>query len=102
LEYRFIHETTMVRLAQVETVAPLRYKLVVKQREERSRKRPPVDFPQTPTEFNAIQDKEQQQRLARFLTSDPIDQDEMCKEYRWTYLEVTRLKEEYRKNVSPI
>jgi hypothetical protein len=92
----------MVRLAHVETVTPLRYKLVIKQREEESRKRREVHFPQTATEFNAIQDKELQERIARFLTSDAIVQDKMLNEYHWRWRQVMGLKEEYMKDVSPI
>jgi hypothetical protein len=92
----------MVRLAHVETVAPLRYKLVVKQREEEKRKRREEPFPQTPTEFNAIQDKELQQHIARFLTSDAIVQYDMCKEHGWVGRSVIALKEGYMKDVSPI
>ncbi|KAN0121067.1 hypothetical protein V8E52_003655 [Russula decolorans] len=98
LETRFNHETTMVRLAHVETVAPLRYKLVIKQREEESRKRREVHFPQNATEFNTIQDKELQQRIARFLTSDAIVQDKMLNEYHWGWRQVMGLKEEYTKD----
>lgn len=92
----------MVRLAHVETVAPLVYKLVVKQREEESRKRREVHFPQTSTEFNTIQDKELQHRIARFLTSDAIIQDKMLNEHHWGWRQVTGLKDEYMKDVSPI
>jgi hypothetical protein len=102
LEDRFNHETTLVRLAHVETIAPLRYKLALKQREEDSRKRREVHFPQNATEFNTIQDKELQQRIARFLTSDAIVQDKMLTEYHWGWRQVMGLKEEYVKDVSPI
>jgi hypothetical protein len=102
LEAGFDRETTLVRLAHTETVAPLRYKLVVKQREEESRKRREVLFPQSATEFNTIQDKELQHRIARFLTSDAIVQDKMLNEYHWGWRQVTGLKEDYVKDVSPI
>jgi hypothetical protein len=102
LEDRFDRETTLVRLAHVETVAPLRYKLAVKQREEESRKRRDVHFPQSAIEFNAIQDKELQHRIARFLTSNAIDQDRMLNEYHWGWTQVTALKEEYLRDVSSI
>ena len=102
LEARFDREKTSVRLAHVETIAPLRYKLVVKQREEESRKRREVHFPQSATEFNAIQDKELQHRIARFLTSDAIVQDTMLSEHHWGWRQVMGLKEEYLKDVSPI
>jgi len=92
----------MVRLAHVDTAAPLRYKLVVKQREEQSRKRREEPFPQTPAEFNAIQDKELQQRIARFLTSDDSVQDKMYNEYRWGWRQVRAIRETYMKDVSPI
>jgi hypothetical protein len=92
----------MVRLAHVETVAPLLCKLSVKQREEGSRKRREVHFPQNATEFNTIQDKELQQCIARFLTSDAIVQDKMLNEYHWGWSQVTGLKEGYMKDVSPI
>jgi len=92
----------LVRLAHLDTIAPLRYKLVVKQREEESRKRREVHFPQTATEFNTIQDKELQQRISRFLTSDAIVQDKMINEYHWAWRQVMGLKEEYMKDVSPI
>jgi hypothetical protein len=102
LEARFDREATSVRLAHVETVAKLRYKLEVKRREEESRKRREVHFPQSATEFNTIQDKELQHRIARFLTSDAIVQDKMLNEYHWGWRQVTGLKDEYLKDVSPI
>jgi hypothetical protein len=102
LEARFDRETTSVRLGHVETVAPLRYKFVLKQREEESRRRREVHFPQTAMEFNTIQDKELQHRIARFLTSDAIVQDKMLNEYHWGWRQVMALKEEYAKDVSPI
>ncbi|KAI9464819.1 hypothetical protein F5148DRAFT_1209357 [Russula earlei] len=98
LEARFDRETTLVRLAHTETVAPLLYKLAYKQREEESRKRREIQFPQTAAEFNFIQDKELQQRIARFLASDAIVQDKMLNEYGWAWRQVQGLKEEYLKD----
>lgn len=91
-----------MRLAHVETVAPLLSKVANKQREEESRKRREVQFPQSAAEFNIIQDKELQRRIACFLTSDAIVQDKMLNEYSWGWRQVQRLKEEYLKDVSPI
>jgi hypothetical protein len=92
----------MVRLAYLDTVAPLRNRLAMKQREEELRKRREVHFPQNPTEFNTIRDKDLQQRIARFLTSDVVIQDKMLNENHWEWHQVTGLKEEYMKDVSPI
>jgi hypothetical protein len=92
----------LVRLAHVETVAPLLSKVANKQREEESRKRREMQFPQSAAEFNFIQDKELQQRIARFLTSGANVQDKMLNEYGWGWRQVERLKEEYMKDVSPI
>jgi ribosomal protein S24E len=89
-------------MAHVETVAPLLSKVATKQREEESRKRREVQFPLSAAEFNTIQDKELQQRIARFLTSDAIVQDKMLNEYGWRSRQVRALKEEYMKDVSPI
>lgn len=100
MEARFDREKTLVRLGHVETVAPLRYKLGIKQREEESRKRREVLFPQSAAEFNTVQDKELQHRIARFLTSDAIVQDKMINHWGWRH--VVGLKEEYAKDVSPI
>ena len=91
-----------MRLAHVETIAQWRYKLDVKLKEEELRKRRDVHFPQSATEFNAIQDKELQHRIARFLTSDAIVQDKMLTEYHWGWRQVMGLKEDYLKDVSPI
>ena len=91
-----------MRLAHVETVAPLLSKVANKQREEESRKRREVQFPQSAAEFNIIQDKELQQRIARFLTSDAIVQDKMLNEYGWGWRQVQGLKEELTNDVSPI
>ena len=91
-----------MRLAHVETVAPLLYKVATKQREEASRKRREVQFPQSAAEYNTIHDKELQQRIARFLTSDAIVQDAMLNEYGWEWKQVQGLKEIYLKDVSPI
>lgn len=102
MEARFDRETTLVRLAHVETLAPLYNKLAMKQKEEESRKRREVQFPQSAADFNTIQDKELQQRIARFLTSDAIVQDRMLNEYGWAWRQVQGLKEEYWKDVSPI
>jgi hypothetical protein len=101
LEASFDRETTLVRLAHVETVRPLLYKLATKQNAE-SRKRREVAFPQSAAEFNAIQDKELQQRIARFLTSDAIVQDKMRNDYGWVSRNVQGLKEVFWKDVSPI
>lgn len=90
-----------MRLAHVETVAPLLYRVATKQREEESRRRRDVQFPQSAAEFNIIHDKELQQRIARFLTSDAIIQDKMLNEYGWKWGQVQGLKEEYLKDVSP-
>lgn len=94
----------MVRLAHAETIAQLQYKVAAKQREEESRdlKRREVQFPQTAAEFNTIHDKELQQRIARFLTSDAIVQDKMLNEYGWKWRQVQGLKEDYMKDVSSI
>jgi len=86
----------------MDTVGPLLYKLTTKQREEESRKRREVQFPQSAVEFNTIQDKELQQRIARFLTSDAIVQDKMLIEYSWGWRQAQGLKAEYSKDVSPI
>ncbi|KAI0299279.1 hypothetical protein BC826DRAFT_66381 [Russula brevipes] len=98
LEASFDRETTLVRLAHVETVLPLLYKLASKQRDEESRKRREVAFPQSAAEFNAIQDKELQQRIARFLTSDAIVQDKMLSDYGWEWRNVQGLKEVFWKD----
>jgi hypothetical protein len=94
----------LVRLAHVETVAPLQYKVATKQRDEESRnlKRREVQFPQSAAEFNTIHDKELQQRIARFLTSDAIVQDKMLNEYGWNWRQVQGLKECHMNDVSPI
>jgi hypothetical protein len=86
----------------VETVRPLLYKLATRQWDEESRKRREVAFPQSAAEFNAIQDKELQQRIARFLTSDAIVQDKMLNDYGWVWRNVQGLKEVFWKDVSPI
>lgn len=103
LEARFDRETTLVRLAHMETVAPLLYKLAKKQREEEeTRKRREAQFPPSAAEFYMIQDKELQQRIARFLTSDAIIQDKMLGEYGWEWRQVRGLREAYSKDVSSI
>lgn len=89
-------------MAHVETVAPLLCKVATKQRDEESRKRREVQFPQSAAEFNAIQDKELHQRIVRFLTSDAIVQDKMLNEYGWGWRQVQGLKEEFMNHVSPI
>ena len=91
-----------MRVAHVETVAPLLRKVATKQRNEESRKRREVQFPQSAAEFNTIQDKELQQRIARFLTSDAAVQVKMLSEYGWGSRQVQRLKEESMNDVSPI
>jgi hypothetical protein len=102
LEARFDRETTLVRLAHVGTIAPLLSKLAKKQEEEDTRKRRQVQFPQSAGEFYMIQDKELQQRILRFLTSDAIVQDKMLGEYGWEHQRghVQELKEAYARDVS--
>lgn len=102
IESRFDRETTLVRVAHVETVAPLFRKVATKQRDEESRKRREVQFPQSAAEFNTIPDKDLQQRITRFLTSDAIVQDKMLDEYGWGCRQVQGLKEVYMNDVSPI
>jgi hypothetical protein len=91
-----------VRLAHVETVAPLLSKLARKQEEEDTRKRRQIQFPSSAAEFYTIQDKELQQRISRFLTSDSTTQDKMLGEYGWEYQprHVQELKEAYARDVS--
>ena len=101
MEARFDRETTLVRLAHVKTVAPLQYALSRKQWEEETKKRRDVQFPQSAAEF-MIQDKELQQRIVRFLTSDAIIQDKMLGEYGWEWRQVQGLKEAYSRDVSSI
>jgi len=91
-----------VRVAHVETVAPLLRKVAAKQRDEESRKRREAQFPQSAAEFSTIQDKDLQQRITRFLTSDAIVQDKMLKEYGWGSRQVQGLKEVYMNDVSSI
>jgi hypothetical protein len=103
LEARFDRETTLMRLAHVKTVAPLLSKLAKKKEEEEdTRKRRQVQFPPSAAEFYMIQDKELQQRISRFLTSDAIVQDKMLGEHGWEYQprHVQELKEAYARDVS--
>ena len=84
----------------METVAPLLLRTATKQKEEEElRKRREVQFPQSAAEYHTNQDKELQQRLARFLTSDAIIQEKMLTEYGWTLRQVQGLKEVYSKEV---
>jgi hypothetical protein len=100
LEATFDRETTLVRLAHTETVAPLLLKTATKEKEgEEFRKRREAQFPQSAAEYHMNQDKELQQRLARFLTSDAIIQEKMLTEYGWTWRQVQGLKEVYTKEV---
>ncbi|KAI9464483.1 hypothetical protein BJY52DRAFT_1249381 [Lactarius psammicola] len=96
LETTFDRETTLVRLAHMETVAPLQLKTATKQKEEEElRRRREAQFPQSAVEYYTHQDKELQQRLARFLTSDAIIQEKMLNEYGWTWRQVQGLREVY-------
>lgn len=100
MEATFDRETTLVRLAHMETVAPLLLKTATKQKEEEElRRRRDAQFPQSAVEYHTHQDKELQQRLARFLTSDPIIQEKMLTEYSWTRRQVQGLKEVFSKEV---
>ncbi|KAH9004556.1 hypothetical protein EDB86DRAFT_2883999 [Lactarius hatsudake] len=101
LEATFDHETTLVRLAHMETVAPLLLKTVTKQKEEEElRRRREAQFPQSAVEYYSHHDKELQQRLARFLTSDATIQEKMLNEYGWTWRQVQGLKEVYSNDSS--
>ncbi|KAF8269686.1 hypothetical protein EI94DRAFT_1785240 [Lactarius quietus] len=98
LEATFDRETTLVRLAHTETVAPLLLKTATKEKEgEEFRKRREAQFPQSAAEYHMNHDKELQQRLARFLTSDAIIQEKMLTEYGWTWRQLQGLKEVYAK-----
>ncbi|KAN0137039.1 hypothetical protein V8E53_005036 [Lactarius tabidus] len=98
LEATFDRETTLVRLAHMETMAPLLLKTATKQKEEEDmRRRREAQFPQSAVEYHTHQDKELQQRLARFLTADAIIQEKMLTEYGWTWRQVQGLKEVYSK-----
>lgn len=84
----------------METVAPLLLKTATKQKdEEEFRRRREAQFPQSAAEYHTNQDKELQQRLARFLTSDVIIQEKMLNEYSWTWRQVQGLKEVYSTDV---
>jgi hypothetical protein len=67
--------------------------------EEELRRRRESQFPQSAAEYHTNQDKELQQRLARFLTSDAIIQEKMLTEYGWTWRQVQGLKEVYLMDV---
>jgi hypothetical protein len=84
----------------MNTVAPLLLMAATKQKGgEEMRKRREVHFPQSAAEYYTIEDKDLQQRLARFLTSDAIVQEQMLTEYGWTSRQVQGLKEVYSKEV---
>jgi hypothetical protein len=84
----------------METMAPLLLKTATKQKEEEDmRRRREAQFPQSAVEYHTHQDKELQQRLARFLTADAIIQEKMLTEYGWTWRQVQGLKEVYSKEV---
>ncbi|KAH9026385.1 hypothetical protein EDB85DRAFT_175070 [Lactarius pseudohatsudake] len=101
LEATFDRETTLARLAHMETVAPLLLKTTTKQKEEEElRRRREAQFPQSAVEYYSHHDKELQQRLARFLTSDAIIQEKMLNEYGWTWRQVQGLKEVYSNDSS--
>jgi len=101
LEATFDRETTLVRLAHIETVAPLLLKTATKQKDgEEMRRWREAQFPQSSAEYYTNQDKELQQRLARFLTSDAIIQEKMLTEYGWTSRQVQGLKEVYSKETT--
>lgn len=84
----------------METVAPLLLKTATKQKDdEEFRRRREAQFPQSAAEYHTNQDKELQQRLARYLTSDAIIQEKMLNEYSWTWRQVQGLKEVYSTDV---
>ena len=84
----------------MDTVAPLLLKSATKQKdEEEMRRRREAQFPQSAAEYHMHQDKELQQRLARFLTSDAIIQEKMLSEYGWTWRQVQGLREVYSTDV---
>jgi hypothetical protein len=84
----------------MDTVGQLLLKSSTKQKdEEELRRRREVQFPQSAAEYHTNQDKELQQRLARFLTSDAIIQEKMLTEYGWTWRQVQGLKEVYSMDV---
>ncbi|KAH9066530.1 hypothetical protein EDB87DRAFT_432047 [Lactarius vividus] len=68
--------------------------------EEELRRRREAQFPQSAVEYYSHHDKELQQRLARFLTSDAIVQEKMLNEYGWTWRQVQGLKEVYSSDPS--
>ncbi|SRR6266404_423608 len=85
----------------MDTVVPLLLKAATKQKEEESRRRRDVQFPQSAVEYHRNQDKEFQQRLARFLTSDGVIQEKMLNDYGWTLRQVQGLNEVYSLDVRP-
>ncbi|KAI0272392.1 hypothetical protein BC834DRAFT_856527 [Gloeopeniophorella convolvens] len=75
LEARFDRETTLVRYAQEE------------------RRRRETRFPSSASEFMAIPDRDLQQRIARFLSSKPTDQDKIMSEHGWAWRQTRDLRD---------
>ncbi|KAF4593180.1 hypothetical protein EYR38_008892 [Pleurotus pulmonarius] len=91
LNTRFADDRERVDYAFLRTLLPLEGQVTkLKKREEETRREKAKIFPGTIAEFRAL-DSETQLRVATYLTSDPLKQENMRAQYGWVWRQTQAL-----------
>ncbi len=91
LNTRFADDRERVDYAFLRTLLPLEGQVTkLKKREEETRREKAKIFPGTIAEFRAL-DNETQLRVATYLTSDPLKQENMRAQYGWVWRQTQAL-----------
>ncbi|KZT70855.1 hypothetical protein DAEQUDRAFT_810437 [Daedalea quercina L-15889] len=88
-----------LRYAHLETLTGLRHQYAtLASKEEEERRRRDAQFPADLAAFYAIQNKDTQLRIAKFLTADDQTRERMLSEYRWVWRQVKNVSDEFKTN----
>ncbi|KAH9839998.1 uncharacterized protein C8Q71DRAFT_702884 [Rhodofomes roseus] len=95
----FDDAVSSLRYAHLDNLSGLRRQhAALAAKEEEERRRRDAQFPADLATFHAIQSKDTQLRIAKFLTSDNQGKERMLSEYRWAWRQVKNLTDEFKTN----
>jgi len=97
------HETSAIRYAHLHALVPLYLRRAdLEARDTENRRRRDATFPTTAAEYQSIWNKDVQVRIARFLTSERLQQDKMMTEFGWAWRQVQPLLDLFKTDVSTL
>lgn len=89
------------RYAYLRTLLPLlRHRANLAAQEDEARRKRDAQFPTSAAEYRTLQDKDIQQRIARFLMANKLTKEKMMSEFGWVYRQVKTLEDEYDRDAS--